>query len=113
MYGNHAPYPVYIYHRWLQDYRDSNPPLDRSALAASLEAVRSLPEARRSFCHTCSQLVPSSSLSPDHSSHQLQYGVEDSLLTRPTKLLTPHDNNKSNAVRLSPMRCFNSCIYSI
>jgi hypothetical protein len=83
--------------RWLQDYRDSNPPLDRSALAASLEAVRSLPEARRVFCHTCSQLVPSSSVSPDHSSHRLQYGVEDSLLTQPTKLLTPHDNKKSNA----------------
>ena len=96
VYINHASYHIPC--RWLQAYKNNNPPLDRPALVALLEAVRSLPEAKRVFCHTCSQLIPSSAVSPDHTSHQLRYGVEDSLLTQPTRLLTPRDNKKSNAV---------------
>ena len=105
--ADHTLFCVYIIYvcvclcRWMKAYKDNNPQLDRASMVESLEAVRDLAESKRVFCLTCSQLLPSSSISPDHTPHQMKYGVEDTLLTQPTKLLTPQDNNKSNAVSFS------------
>ena len=84
--------------RWTEEYRRSNLKLDRAALTESLVAVRSLSEPKRVFCTTCSQLLPSTAVSPDHTPHQLSYGVDDTMLAQPSRLLTPLDNNKSSAV---------------
>ena len=86
--------------RWMKTYRETNPQLNHTALMDTLESLRSVPESKRAYCHTCSLLLSSSAVSPDHVCHDLRYGLEDTLLSQPTKLLSPRDDKKSNAVSL-------------
>lgn len=79
----------------------------------TMESLRCLPESKRVFCYTCSELLLSTAVSPVHETHDLRYGIEDSLLVQPTKLLTPQDDRKSNAVSFmdTVLMEFDECFY--
>jgi len=88
-----------VYLRWLDVFRESQPSLDRDELLSSLQTITSLPEGGRCYCYQCEQLLSSSAVSK-HSEHSITRAVTNDHLLQPTKLLSPVDNRKSQAVSL-------------
>ena len=62
--------------------------------------VRSLPPSRRYHCPQCGVILLNSDLA-QHEGHGTRADVTDEQLLEPTCLVTPKDNKKSQAVRLS------------
>ena len=78
-------------------YRDNQPQLDRSDFDEKLSSFKSLGPAERCVCTTCGVICAATDLEA-HSDHGVQSGVSEGELSKPTRLLMPVDNKKSQAV---------------
>ena len=83
--------------RWMSTFRESQPKINRLKLQSSLVAAQSLPPTQRYYCYQCSILFFESDLM-SHSGHFLTKEISDEVLLKPTKLITPVDDRKSQAV---------------
>ncbi len=92
-----TPLSVLLSFRWMSTFRESQCIVNRPGLQSTLDTVRSLLPAQRYYCHQCSVLFSGSDLMV-HSRHSSVNGVGDESLLKPTRLLTPVDNRKSQAV---------------
>lgn len=77
-------------------YRDNQPQLDRSDFDERLSSFKSLGPAERCVCTTCGVICAATDLEA-HSDHGVQSGVSEGELSKPTRLLMPVDNKKSQA----------------
>lgn len=77
-----------------------------------LKSVWSLPSSERYYCPKCGLLLVKDSL-PSHNGHGVVHKITDAQLERPTSLLSPIDDRKSQAVSLLPGRHMHSMIESV
>lgn len=64
--------------------------------AVTLDEVEQLPAPERYYCHTCGVFV-AQTLTAEHLDHEIQRGVSDAQLARPTTFLKPLSNDKREA----------------
>lgn len=83
--------------RWMAIFRESEPNIDRTKLLASLAQIKSLPPSQCYYCYQCNLLFTESEFNA-HSEHPFRKEIHDNCLLEPTRLLTPVDNRKSQAV---------------
>ena len=101
LFGGYAIMELHTWspQRWKSIFKDSQPVLDRKETSHRLEAVRSLAPEQRSFCRRCGRLLleqePESHRDEGHS---VQEGLSITELAEPSKLLSPVDDRKAQAV---------------
>lgn len=74
----------------------------------TLDEVKQLPASQRYYCHTCAVFV-AQTLIAEHQAHEIQRGVSDSQLVRPTTFLKPLSNDKREAQYFfdeASLKCF-------
>lgn len=63
----------------------------------TLDQVGKLPASHRYYCHTCGAFVAQTQTAGEHDGHEMQRGVSDAQLVRPTTFLKPLSNDKREA----------------
>ncbi|KAM9330372.1 rRNA N(6)-adenosine-methyltransferase ZCCHC4 [Gastrophryne carolinensis] len=76
--------------------RSCQPPLTHDQYTKRFQEFIRLPLAKRKFCQNCQQLLLENEWQ-EHSGHHIKGDVSASLLKRPSQLLHPLENKKSNA----------------
>lgn len=70
--------------------------------------MEQLDPSQRCYCHTCAVFV-APSLTADHNGHEVQRGMSDEQLARPTTFLKPLSNDKREAQYFfdeASLKCF-------
>ena len=81
--------------RWKAIYKDAQPKLDRAEFERRLTQLGSLSPARGGYCSSCGSLL----LPGEWSEHEGHHVRRDVGVEEPTKLLSPMEDRKAQAVR--------------
>lgn len=85
--------------RWKSIFKESQPMLDRKEMSHRLDIVRSQAPEQRRFCRRCGRLLLEQELeSHRDEDHSVQEGLSNAELAEPSKLLSPVDDRKAQAV---------------
>ncbi|XP_070228329.1 rRNA N6-adenosine-methyltransferase ZCCHC4 isoform X3 [Bos mutus] len=90
--------------------RSCQPPLSRSQCVERYLKFIELPLSQRKFCQSCQQLLLPDDEEKHHEHHQVVGDVSITQLKRPSKLLYPLENKKTNAQYLFADR---SCLFLV
>ena len=95
---HHTWYLCFACYRWKGIFHEEQMLINCEEVWGKYSTVRTLPPSRRYHCSRCGVLLLESDLS-HHEGHGAGSGVTDEQLLEPTRLVTPKDNKKSQAVR--------------
>lgn len=74
----------------------------------AIDEVKRLQPSERNYCHTCGVFV-APDLTAEHDGHEVQQGISDTQLARPTTFLKPLSNDKREAQYFfdeASLKCF-------
>ena len=89
-----------LYHRWKGIFHEEQLSINCEEIWRKYSIVRTLPPDRRYHCPQCGVLLLESDLVQHDRGHSTRSSVTDEQLLEPTRLVTPKDNKKSQAVRI-------------
>ena len=89
-----------LWYRWKGIFHEEQSSINCEELWRKYTIIRTLPPDRRYHCPCCGVLLLESDLA-QHKGHDTRSDVTDEQLLEPTGLVTPKDNKKSQAVRIS------------
>ena len=85
--------------RWKSIFEESQPILDRREISHRLDTVRSQAPEQRRFCRRCGRLLlVQEPRAHRDQGHSVQEGLSDTELAEPSRLLSPVDDRKAQAV---------------